>query len=105
MGSTSVAVIFRNNAQAMQSTKNAEAPKSMFEFAGAAGWRKGPSNETSMALFNNQNPSDQAPCFTSTEYYTGTVDAAAELNKSQQSLSKSGYTVTSLGTKALMMQT
>lgn len=60
-----------------------------FDAAAAPGWVKGPTNKTSLALFN----SDRS-CFISVDHKTGTVDAASEIQKTQTSLTKDGYTVT-----------
>lgn len=57
----------------------------------AAGWRQGPANESSMALFSNDRS-----CFTSIEYKAGTIDPVAESTKTQENLSKDGYIVEKL---------
>lgn len=51
---------------------------SYFLFSGVAGWWQGATNKTSMALFHTP---DTDGCFVSVQYYKGTVDAAAELQK------------------------
>jgi hypothetical protein len=56
-----------------------------FSFTGTAGWRKGPVNQTSLALFH-----DSDGCFTSVEHRSGSVDADAEIQKSQTGLAGSG---------------
>lgn len=74
--------------------------KSLFSFAGLPGWRKGPTNKTSMALFYNSSG-----CFVTVEHKQGTVDVAAELKKSRDSLANDGYTVTPIGSQTLTIQT
>ena len=54
-----------------------------------------------MALFHSIRDS----CFTSVEHKSGTVDAAAELQKTQASLTSEGYTVTPGSAQTLTMQT
>jgi hypothetical protein len=73
---------------------------SEFKFTGASGWWQGATNKTSMALFPNAQD-----CFTSVEYKAGTVDAAAELQKTQATLTSSGYIVTPSSTQTLALQT
>ncbi|MGB3008968.1 MAG: hypothetical protein WBB33_01260 [Candidatus Saccharimonadales bacterium] len=58
----------------------------MFSFTGADGWKQGPSNTTSMALFYDHS------CFVSVEYKLGTVNEQAELQKVKADLSAIGYT-------------
>lgn len=82
-----------------------QAPLSMFEFAGAEGWMQGPSNATSMVLFNSQALDKEAPCFTSSEYYDGTVDISAQSQRDQQDLAYGGRKVTALGVKTLTIRT
>lgn len=99
------ALLFWSRTQEVPRPHKDEAPISMFEFAGIEGWMQGPSNSTSMALFNSHALSEEAPCFTSTEYYDGTVDMPAQLKKSQQDMAAGGYVVTALGVKTLTIQT
>ncbi len=54
-----------------------------------------------MALFHTIRDS----CFTSVQHKTGTVDAAAELQKTAASLTSQGYTVTPGSTQTLTIQT
>lgn len=75
--------------QEVSSTKPTE---SMFSFIGASGWRQGPTNETSMALFHGHD------CFTSVEYKIGTVDVTAELDKIQSNLKSMDYVSESTAT-------
>lgn len=63
--------------------------KSQFSFQSVDGWRQGPSNETSMALFHKADDG----CFVSVEYKKGTLDATAELQKILDSHKNSGYTI------------
>jgi len=70
-----------------------------FSFTGASGWRKGPANLTSLALFHGDG------CFVSAEHKTGTVDIAAELQKYQDTLTGSGHTVVPIATQQLLLQT
>jgi hypothetical protein len=99
-------ILSKDDTEAATNTqKKSDAPESMFEFTGAEGWRKGPSNATSMALFNSTKRSEKNPCFTSSEYWKGTVNAAAKIQESRQDLIDDGYGVTSLDTKVLTIET
>jgi hypothetical protein len=90
----------QNNTEASTPTKPAATTaKSQFSFTGAPGWRKGPSNKTSMAVFNADHT-----CFISAEYKTGSVDAAAEVEKIKDKLADSGYTVTPGATQTIALQ-
>lgn len=73
---------------ASQKSESIQSNKSQFSFTGAPGWRQGPSNETSMALFHGHD------CFVSTEYKPGTVTVSARLQKIQTDLTSMGYTIT-----------
>jgi hypothetical protein len=73
---------------------------SQFSFTGSIGWWQGATNETSMALFHNAHD-----CFVSAQHKTGTVNVATELQKTQASLTGSGYTVTPGSTQSIVMQT
>jgi hypothetical protein len=64
-----------------------------FDASKAPGWRQGPINETSIALFSN----DQS-CFISIERKSGSFDLAAETTKTQESLAGDGYSVERLDT-------
>ncbi len=91
-----------------RSTANATSPaketsskiKSKFSFTGTSGWRQGPANETSMALFHNADS-----CFVSFEYKTGTVNIDDELSKNQQDLSSTGYNSASTAVLTTSLQT
>ena len=101
---TCAVVVMRHNrtdaGPAVKPAVGAAVP-SQFSFSGTPNWRQGPTNKTSMALFHNIRDS----CFTSTEHYAGTVDAAAELQKAEASLTSRGYTVTPGSTRTLTIQT
>ena len=71
-----------------------------FTFSGATGWHKGPTNETSMALFRNDGE-----CFTSIEHKSGTVEVAAEIQKQQSMMAGSGNTMTAGATPEVLIQT
>lgn len=91
----------RSDAEATTSVKPAaKAIQSQFSFSGATGWRKGPANATSLALF-----SDDRSCFTSMEYKAGTIDVAATLQKQQDDLATSGVVVSQGGPVEASMQT
>ena len=97
-----VAVTKYNRTDAVTPAKPAvgAAVKSKFSSTGTAGWWQGASNETSMALFQNSHA-----CFTSVEYKTGTMDAAAALQKAQTMLTNDGYTVTPGSVQTMTLQT
>jgi len=71
------------------------ATPSEFTFTGAAGWYKGPTNKTSMALFSDDQDHS---CFTSIEHKTGTVNVTAKLQNQHDDLSASGGTMTPVDT-------
>jgi hypothetical protein len=73
---------------------------SQFSFTGASDWTQGPSNNTSMALFESGGD-----CFVSIQLKTGVVDAPSELQKQQALLTTQGYTVTQGPTKSISIQT
>jgi hypothetical protein len=78
----------------------AKTAASEFSFAGAAGWRTGPTNKTSLAAFSNDSV-----CFTSMEYKPGTVNEAAELQKQQDDLTAGGDQTAALATAVSTVQT
>lgn len=82
----------------LHNTTNAAPPT--FSFTGVANWRQGPTNQASMVLFHKSHD-----CFTSVSYKTGSVDADNEVQKTSTSLARDGYTVTSMGSKTLSLQT
>jgi hypothetical protein len=97
----SAVVIEHNPTEAAPSVKSAAAAvKSRFSFTGTSGWWQGATNKTSMALFHNAED-----CFTSVEYKKGTVDAPAELQKTQTLLTGEGYMVTPGSIQTLALQT
>lgn len=89
----------RSEPQASADT-NAQTSPSLFSFTGADGWRKGPSNETSMALFNSDDT-----CFAYVHYKPGTVDALVEVAKTREGWTSDGYGVTDLGIQTIKIQT
>lgn len=76
-----------------------EPAESRFSFTGTDGWRQGPTNGTSMALFQNGQG-----CFASVEYKKGMVDVAAEREKQQSNDAKVGVTSTQIGSLAVTLQ-
>lgn len=85
---------------------NATKDKEIFSFTDIVGWRKGPSNATSMAVFGSDNPSEVSPCFISVEYKKGVVDEAKQQQENLTMLSDSGgFSVDELGSKPLRLQT
>jgi len=104
VGGAGAAFVTRGNTQALAETVNVEVVKSKFSFSGANGWRQGATNETSMALFDDNS---RMACFTSVEYKSGTVDALAEIKKAEATASErgNGYTVTPISAQTLTIQT
>jgi hypothetical protein len=100
------AVFTRVNTPAVAEVK-AYAPeaKSKFSFTGSTDWRKGPSNDTSMALFGKTRTDGTSACFTSIEYKTGTIDVQAELQKVISDFNKSGGTMTEMATVPAVLRT
>jgi hypothetical protein len=78
---------------------------SMFEFTGVTGWRQGPHNETSMALFGTAREDGTSACFVSTEYKSGDVDIEAELRKQQQDFVKMGGSMSETAIVSSTLQT
>jgi hypothetical protein len=96
-------VLVNNNKTQADSTKtDTPSMQSSFNFNSekASGWRQGPSNQDSMALFSN----DQT-CFVSVERKDGTVDPTAATTKTLASLSQDGYTTKALGTSTASIET
>lgn len=79
--------------------------KSMFSFTPPNGWRQGPSNETSMAAFSPSLVDGTSACFTSAEYYAGTVSVESALQKDADTITHGGNTVTALNPQMLAIQT
>jgi len=77
------------------------AAPSQFSFSGTPNWWQGATSKSDMALFHTIRDS----CFISVQHKTGTVDAAAELQKSSASLTSQGYTLTPGSTQTLTLQT
>jgi hypothetical protein len=77
-----------------------ESIPSQFSFSGASGWHKGPTNETSMALFK-----DDRECFTSIEHKPGIVDVDADIQKQQSMVAGGGNTMAAGATPAVTVQT
>jgi hypothetical protein len=99
-------IVFQSNskpaaAKPANTQQKTAAAQSAFSFdaAAAPGWRQGPSNATSMALFSNTSD-----CFVSFSANPGAPNEAAELQKLTAGLESSGYTVTSLGTPELTLK-
>ncbi len=81
----------KGNAESQSAGNNKESqPQSVFAFDtnSAEGWRQGPTNGTSLALFSNNRE-----CFVSVEQKNdGTIDLESRLEKTQADLEKDGYT-------------
>lgn len=73
--------------------------QSQFSFSGVPGWHKGPTNETSMALFR-----DDGECFTSIEHKSGAVDVDTEIQKQQSMMASSGNTMAAGATPVVTVQ-
>ncbi len=78
---------------------------SMFDFTGSGGWRQGPSNESSMALFSPAASDGTSACFTSIEYYGGEIDINAEIEKDEQQIKAGGNSITPLGIQSMIIRT
>ena len=88
----SSAFLLKDSADAAASNKKqivAKATPSQFSFAGTANWHKGPTNQTSMALF-----SDNGECFASIEHKSGTIDVTSAIKKQETGLQSSGGSMT-----------
>lgn len=66
---------------------------SVFTFEGAAGWRAGPHNHTSLAIFGPQRQDGTSSCFASMERKDGNVDVSRETNTLSSEMRDSGYTI------------
>jgi hypothetical protein len=82
-------------------TKQLLVTPSDFSFTGTTGWIQGATNKTSMALFHSNTDG----CFTSAQYTNGIINGAAELQKNQDALASSGYTVKPTSTQMLILRT
>ncbi len=87
------------SASAPQKKATVKAAQSQFSFNGTTGWHKGPTNETSMALFRNDGE-----CFTSIEQKSGTINIAAKIQKQQSMMTSSGNTMTAGATPETFIQ-
>jgi len=72
----------------------------IFKFNGAPGWRQGPTNYNSMALF-----SDNHNCFVSVQRKSGALSVQDELSKVKNSIAGSDRTITEAGQQTLTLQT
>ncbi|HPG37598.1 MAG TPA: hypothetical protein PK865_02270 [Candidatus Saccharibacteria bacterium] len=72
----------------------------IFKFNGAPGWRQGPTNYNSMALF-----SDNQNCFVSVQRKSGALSVQDELSKVKNSFAGSDRTITEAGQQTLTLQT
>lgn len=94
-------VVVHGAAEAAPTPKlSVAATTSQFSFSGAAGWRQGPANKTSMALFSNDHS-----CFTSVEYESGAVNVASELQKNRDDVARIGGASTLVGSVAATLRT
>lgn len=100
--SAGIFYVFHSNRQTVADLSDNKEQQSMFSFAGADGWWQGATNETSMALFDQD---EVASCFTSVEYKNGNIDDITEIKKVNDSLVGEGYIVENLGAKHMDMQT
>lgn len=101
-----VADFVESNMHATAKTTTITKPtKQMVIFTGAADWRQGPTNETSMALFSKAAADGTSACFTSIEYKKGTIDIAAALQQNLKTQTANNNTVTPMATQTLTLQT
>ena len=75
-----------------------QSSESDFSFAGADGWRKGPSNRTSLALFHDN------ACFVSVELIDGVVDVPKELEDMRAADASLGLERTSGSTEFIVLR-
>lgn len=73
---------------------------SMFTTSGVSGWWQGATSKTDMALFESNHD-----CFTSVQYKTGTVDAAADMQTATTKQAAAGGTVTPGAVVSMNLQT
>jgi hypothetical protein len=104
LAGVSILLVVRSNSRTSSEPVKVAAAERKFSFTGTAGWWQGATNETSMALFDEDKV---MACFTSAEYKQGIVDIAAELKEIEVQIQKSGngHTMTSLGSQTLAIQT
>lgn len=95
-----VSVNFKKTGASPKISNKVTITKSIFVFDGtkAPGWRQGPTNGTSMALF-----SDDRNCFVSIQQKDGALDEIKELKSTQESLGSGGYQVSNLGGVAVSL--
>lgn len=105
VGTAGVALFRANSYAAAENKTTEQESKSLFSFTGATGWRQGPSNETSMALFGKARADGTSACFVSAEYKPGKVDVDAALQKQQDSYKTTGGTMTQTATVTNVLQT
>jgi hypothetical protein len=79
--------------------------KSLFSFTGADGWRQGPTDKTSMALFSKARQDGTSACFTSAELKQGIANKAAELTELQNNLKTTGGQVVPLSSSPSVLHT
>lgn len=89
-------IAYLNSNLASQPSDSQPKAKPMFSFSGADGWRQGPSNQTSMALFGPSRKDGTSACFTSIEFKPGRVDIKLKLAEHAKSLAKSGGSSTEI---------
>ena len=104
---TGIISTVKNTQESANSPESAKvAEKELFSFIDIEGWRKGPSNATSMAVFGNDDLTKVSPCFISVEYKKGTVDEDKKHLDNLETLTKTGdFDVEELQTATLGMQT
>lgn len=101
-------VVYRDRATASTSSESATNTLShspfSFDAQKAPGWWQGATNETSMAIFDEDEVSK---CFVSAEYIKGIVNADVEIQKINTQLTESGngYIITPLASQTLELQT
>lgn len=97
-------IIVRVNTPAPAQTESPQ-EKSRFAFTGLAGWRQGPSNETSMVLFSPASANGTSVCFTSAEFIIGMVDIPTDVQKNKDLMASSGLGVAAIGAPTLTLST
>ncbi|MEO6761606.1 MAG: hypothetical protein ABI220_04505 [Candidatus Saccharimonadales bacterium] len=95
---TNAALTPKTNSQLAQKTPGN--PQFSFDSTGVTGWKQGPRDKISMALF--YHPTD---CFISVEHKSGTVDVAAALSKLETGWTGSGNAASEVGTPKVTLQT
>ncbi|HET7630221.1 MAG TPA: hypothetical protein VFK03_02495, partial [Candidatus Saccharimonadales bacterium] len=72
-----------------------------FTFIATPGWRQGPTDKISMALF----PQKPDGCFVSFEHKAGVVDVKSELKNFQKKTASLGYSIELLNSMAMKLPT